>query len=36
MTFPECSMPASGVLEKAFYPSVEKINARISELLASV
>ena len=33
MTFPECSMPASGILEKEFYPSVEKIGARIRELL---
>jgi pyruvate dehydrogenase E1 component beta subunit len=34
MTFPECSMPASGILEKAFYPSVEKIVERIQKLLA--
>ena len=33
MTFPECSMPASGVLEKVFYPSSEKISARIIEII---
>ena len=33
MTFPECSMPASGILEKAFYPSTEKIASRIQEIL---
>jgi pyruvate dehydrogenase E1 component beta subunit len=35
ITFPECSMPASGVLEKAFYPNSVKIAARIKEILAS-
>jgi pyruvate dehydrogenase E1 component beta subunit len=35
ITFPECSMPASGVLERAFYPTSEKIAARIKEILAS-
>jgi pyruvate dehydrogenase E1 component beta subunit len=34
MTFPECSMPASGILEKAFYPSVDKIIERIQKILA--
>jgi pyruvate/2-oxoglutarate/acetoin dehydrogenase E1 component len=34
MTFPECSMPASGILERAFYPSSEKIATRIKEILA--
>jgi acetoin:2,6-dichlorophenolindophenol oxidoreductase subunit beta len=33
ITFPESSMPASGVLEKAFYPSPEKIGARIKQIL---
>ena len=33
ITFPECSMPASGILERAFYPSSEKIAARIKEIL---
>jgi pyruvate/2-oxoglutarate/acetoin dehydrogenase E1 component len=33
-TFPECSMPASGVLEKCFYPSTAKIAAKIKEMLA--
>jgi len=34
ITFPECSMPASGVLEKAFYPSPDTIAARIKALLS--
>jgi len=33
LTFPECSMPASGVLEKAFYPSSARIATRIREIL---
>jgi pyruvate dehydrogenase E1 component beta subunit len=33
LTFPECSMPASPILERAFYPSLEKIAARISGML---
>jgi pyruvate dehydrogenase E1 component beta subunit len=33
ITFPECSMPASAILEKAFYPSSEKIGARIRQIL---
>jgi len=32
-TFPECSMPASQVLEKAFYPSFEKVSLRIKQIL---
>ncbi len=35
ITFPECSMPASGKLEKAFYPSAEKIAARLKAELAN-
>lgn len=34
LTFPECSMPACGVLEKAYYPNAEKIAARIKSILA--
>jgi pyruvate dehydrogenase E1 component beta subunit len=34
LTLPECSMPASGVLEKAFYPNSARIAARIKEMLA--
>lgn len=33
LTFPECSMPASMILERAFYPSSEKIGACIKEIL---
>jgi len=33
LTFPECSMPASGVLEKAFYPNPDTIAARIQRIL---
>lgn len=33
-TFPECHMPASGILEKEFYPNPEKIADRIREILA--
>ena len=33
LTFPECSVPASGVLEKAFYPSAETIAGRVMEIL---
>ena len=33
MTFPECSMPASGVLEKVYYPNPETIAARIRSIL---
>ena len=33
MTFPECSMPASGVLEKIYYPGPETIAARIKSIL---
>ena len=33
LTFPECSMPASPILERAFYPSADKIAARIREIL---
>jgi acetoin:2,6-dichlorophenolindophenol oxidoreductase subunit beta len=34
VTFPECSVPASGILEKAFYPSADTIAARIKAMLA--
>lgn len=34
LTFPECSMPASGVLEKAYYPSVARIAEHIRAILA--
>ena len=34
ITFPECSMPASGKLEKVFYPSPPTIAARLKQLLA--
>ncbi len=34
ISFPECSVPASGVLEKAFYPSADTIAARIQAMLA--
>jgi len=33
MTFPECSMPASGVLEKLYYPGPDTIAARIKSIL---
>ncbi len=33
LTFTECSMPASQILERAFYPSPEKIAAQIREML---
>ncbi len=33
-TFPECSMPASGILERAYYPNPDKIAARIKGMLA--
>jgi acetoin:2,6-dichlorophenolindophenol oxidoreductase subunit beta len=33
LTFPECSMPASGILEKAFYPSPDTIADRIEAIL---
>ncbi|MDB6112520.1 MAG: pyruvate/2-oxoglutarate dehydrogenase complex, dehydrogenase component beta subunit [Pedosphaera sp.] len=33
-TFPESSMPASGILERAYYPNPDKIAARIKEMLA--
>jgi acetoin:2,6-dichlorophenolindophenol oxidoreductase subunit beta len=33
ITFPECAMPASQILERAFYPSAETIAARIKTLL---
>lgn len=33
ITFPECSMPASGVLEKAYYPNAERIGAKIREII---
>jgi len=34
MTFPECHMPASGILEKRFYPDPSRIAARIKEIIA--
>jgi len=34
LTFPESCVPASSVLEKAFFPSQEKIGARIKQILA--
>lgn len=34
ITFPECSTPASGVLEKAYYPSVDTIAARIKAMIS--
>ncbi|PWU15147.1 MAG: alpha-ketoacid dehydrogenase subunit beta [Verrucomicrobia bacterium] len=33
MTFPDCPMPASGVLEKAYYPNADKIAERIRGIL---
>jgi len=33
LTFPECSMPASGVLEKVYYPNPDTIAARIQSIL---
>ena len=33
-TFPECSMPASGILERAYYPDSPKIAARIKQILS--
>jgi acetoin:2,6-dichlorophenolindophenol oxidoreductase subunit beta len=33
MTFPECPMPASGVLEKVYYPNADTIAARIKSIL---
>ena len=33
MTFPECSMPASGILEKVYYPDADTIAARIKAIL---
>jgi acetoin:2,6-dichlorophenolindophenol oxidoreductase subunit beta len=33
LTFPECSMPASGILERAYYPNPDKIAARVKEML---
>ena len=33
MTFPECSMPASGILEQAYYPGPDTIAARIKSIL---
>ena len=32
-TFPDCPMPASGILERAFYPNPDKIAARIRGML---
>jgi pyruvate dehydrogenase E1 component beta subunit len=34
LTFPECSVPASPILERAFFPSAERIAGRIREMLA--
>jgi pyruvate/2-oxoglutarate/acetoin dehydrogenase E1 component len=36
LTFPECSMPASGVLEKAFYPTSATIAERIKSIVAGM
>jgi pyruvate dehydrogenase E1 component beta subunit len=33
ITFPECSMPASGVLEQAYYPGPDTIAACIKSIL---
>ncbi len=33
LTFPECSMPSSGLLEREFYPSPDKIAARVRKML---
>ena len=33
ITFPECSMPASGILENVFYPSSDTIAARLKDML---
>jgi pyruvate dehydrogenase E1 component beta subunit len=33
LTFPECPMPASGVLEKVYYPNPDAIAARIKSIL---
>jgi pyruvate dehydrogenase E1 component beta subunit len=33
MTFPDCPMPASGVLEKLYYPNPDSIAARIQGIL---
>jgi pyruvate/2-oxoglutarate/acetoin dehydrogenase E1 component len=33
MAFPECPMPASGVLEKLYYPTADTIAARIKSIL---
>jgi pyruvate dehydrogenase E1 component beta subunit len=33
MTFPESPMPASGVLEKVYYPDPDTIAARIKSIL---
>ena len=35
ITFPESSMPASGILERAFHPSAAKIAVRIKEILSA-
>ena len=35
LTFPESSMPASGILERVYYPSSDKIEVRIKEMLGS-
>ena len=36
MTFPESPMPASGILEKAYYPNPDSIAARIRAMLDGV
>ncbi|MBI2265960.1 MAG: alpha-ketoacid dehydrogenase subunit beta, partial [Armatimonadetes bacterium] len=36
LTFQECHMPASGVLEKAFYPDPERIACEIRKILDHV
>jgi len=36
MTFPDRGMPASGVLERAYYPTPERIAARITAMVAGV
>jgi len=33
LTFPDCPMPASGVLEKAYYPNADRIAERIKPIL---
>lgn len=36
LTFPECSMPASGILERQYYPNPDKIATRIKAMLGKL